>query len=96
MSDWPEEGDKAPQFTLTADNGSKWKLSEAKGNPVVVYFYPKDDTPGCTKEACAFRDQRKELNKHAGAHMRQRETLTSNPSTRSSTKRGGVAPGNNT
>ena len=63
MSDWPEEGDKAPQFTLTADNGSKWKLSEAKGNPVVVYFYPKDDTPGCTKEACAFRDQRKELNK---------------------------------
>ncbi|MEN1679738.1 MAG: thioredoxin-dependent thiol peroxidase [Planctomycetota bacterium] len=56
MSDWIEEGAKAPAFTLTADDGSKVRLSELKGSPVVLYFYPKDDTPGCTKEACAFRD----------------------------------------
>ena len=61
MADWPEEGDKAPQFTLEANDGSKWKLSESKGNPVVIYFYPKDDTPGCTKEACAFRDQKQKF-----------------------------------
>jgi peroxiredoxin Q/BCP len=41
---------------LTADDGSKVRLSELAGGPVVLYFYPKDDTPGCTKEACAFRD----------------------------------------
>ena len=63
MADWPEEGDKAPQFTLEANDGSKWKLSESKGNPVVIYFYPKDDTPGCTKEACAFRDQKLKFKK---------------------------------
>ena len=63
MGDWPEEGDRAPLFTLTSDEGSKWKLGDFKGGPVVVYFYPKDDTPGCTKEACAFRDRKKELQK---------------------------------
>jgi len=63
MGDWIEEGRKAPAFTLTADDGSKVKLSELKGSPVVLYFYPKDDTPGCTKEACAFRDRSKELKK---------------------------------
>ena len=46
MGDWPEEGDRAPLFTLTSDEGSKWKLGDFKGGPVVVYFYPKDDTPG--------------------------------------------------
>ena len=63
MGEWPEEGDKAPQFTLEANDGSNWKLSESKGNPVVIYFYPKDDTPGCTKEACAFRDQKQKFKK---------------------------------
>ncbi len=63
MGDWPEEGDRAPLFTLTSDEGSKWKLGDFKGSPVVIYFYPKDDTPGCTKEACAFRDRKKELQK---------------------------------
>jgi peroxiredoxin Q/BCP len=63
MSDWPEVGDKAPAFTLAADDGSKVKLADLKGNPVVLYFYPRDDTPGCTKEACAFRDRTKELTK---------------------------------
>lgn len=63
MSDWIEAGTKAPAFTLKADDGSKVKLSDLKGQPVVLYFYPKDDTPGCTKEACAFRDRSTELAK---------------------------------
>jgi thioredoxin-dependent peroxiredoxin len=63
MSDWLEEGAKAPAFTLQADDGSKVKLSDLKGSPVVLYFYPADDTPGCTKEACAFRDRSAELKK---------------------------------
>ncbi len=63
MSDWLEEGAKAPAFTLPADNGSKVKLADLKGSPVVLYFYPADDTPGCTKEACAFRDRSAELKK---------------------------------
>jgi peroxiredoxin Q/BCP len=61
MSDWVEEGQKAPDFTLPADNGQKIKLSALKGSPVVLYFYPRDDTPGCTREACAFRDQQSKL-----------------------------------
>ncbi|MFN7628508.1 MAG: thioredoxin-dependent thiol peroxidase [Pirellula sp.] len=61
--DWLEVGAKAPAFTLVTDQGTKAKLSDFKGSPVVLYFYPKDDTPGCTKEACAFRDASKELKK---------------------------------
>ena len=49
-------GQKAPSFTLLDDNGQRVSLSDFKGKKVVVYFYPKDDTPGCTREACAFRD----------------------------------------
>ena len=49
-------GQKAPEFTLLDDSGNKVKLSDFKGKKVVLYFYPKDDTPGCTKEACNFRD----------------------------------------
>jgi thioredoxin-dependent peroxiredoxin len=49
-------GDKAPDFTLPTDGGSTVKLSDLKGGNVVLYFYPKDDTSGCTAEACAFRD----------------------------------------
>lgn len=63
MSDWIEAGEKAPDFTLATDGGGKIKLSSLKGQPVVLYFYPRDDTPGCTKEACAFRDQSKTLAK---------------------------------
>ena len=51
-----EEGKKAPDFTATTDGGGKLKLSDLRGKPVVLYFYPKDDTPGCTTEACGFRD----------------------------------------
>ena len=49
-------GDKAPAFSSTATDGSTVKLSDFKGKSVILYFYPRDDTPGCTKEACAFRD----------------------------------------
>lgn len=49
-------GDKAPDFTLPSSNGKSVKLSSLKGKQVVLYFYPKDDTPGCTIEACSFRD----------------------------------------
>ena len=51
-----EEGKPAPDFELTADSGEHVKLSDFRGKPVVLYFYPKDDTPGCTAEACGFRD----------------------------------------
>jgi len=51
-----EPGKKAPAFTLKDQSGKTHKLSEYAGRPVILYFYPKDDTPGCTKEACAFRD----------------------------------------
>ena len=52
----PKIGDRAPAFSLTADDGQTVQLSDFRGRPVVLYFYPKDDTPGCTKEACSFRD----------------------------------------
>ncbi|QDV14140.1 Putative peroxiredoxin bcp [Rosistilla oblonga] len=61
MSDWIEAGQKAPAFNLASDEGGKVRLSSLKGSPVVLYFYPKDDTPGCTKEACAFRDRSEEI-----------------------------------
>ncbi len=51
-----EEGKAAPTFTLTDAAGAKVSLGDFKGQDVIVYFYPKDDTPGCTKEACGFRD----------------------------------------
>jgi thioredoxin-dependent peroxiredoxin len=50
------EGTQAPEFTLADETGSRRSLSDYRGKPVVLYFYPKDDTPGCTKEACNFRD----------------------------------------
>jgi len=51
-----EEGKPAPDFELQSDSGETVKLSELRGKPVVLYFYPKDDTPGCTKQACGIRD----------------------------------------
>lgn len=51
-----ETGDKAPGFTLTADDGHEVSLSDFEGQKVVIYFYPKAGTPGCTKQACAVRD----------------------------------------
>jgi peroxiredoxin Q/BCP len=51
-----QDGDKAPDFELETDDGGMLKLSKLKGKPVVLYFYPKDDTKGCTAQACGFRD----------------------------------------
>ncbi|TMK26181.1 MAG: thioredoxin-dependent thiol peroxidase [Actinobacteria bacterium] len=51
-----EEGKPAPDFELQSDSGETVRLSDFRGKPVVLYFYPKDDTPGCTAEACEFRD----------------------------------------
>jgi peroxiredoxin Q/BCP len=51
-----QEGKKAPAFTLTDENGREVSLASFAGKDVILYFYPRDDTPGCTKEACGFRD----------------------------------------
>jgi peroxiredoxin Q/BCP len=51
-----DEGRRAPDFTLNSDTGEAISLSSLKGSPVVLYFYPKDDTPGCTAQACGIRD----------------------------------------
>lgn len=61
MADWIEEGERAPDFTLPTDDGGTLRLSGLRGAPVVLYFYPKDDTPGCTREACGFRDAAADL-----------------------------------
>ena len=58
-----EEGKAAPAFTLKDQNGESVSLKQFKGKNVIVYFYPKDDTPGCTKEACGFRDLWGEIEK---------------------------------
>jgi thioredoxin-dependent peroxiredoxin len=51
-----EEGQEAPDFELPSESGERVRLSKLRGRPVVLYFYPRDDTPGCTKQACAIRD----------------------------------------
>jgi peroxiredoxin Q/BCP len=54
--DMPKAGDEAPDFELLTDEGEKLCLSDMRGKTIVLYFYPRADTPGCTKEACGFRD----------------------------------------
>lgn len=63
-----EVGQPAPDFTLPDQHGQEVSLANLKGSPVVLYFYPRDDTPGCTREACAFRDARTAYEK-AGAKV---------------------------
>ena len=58
-----KEGDKAPDFTVTDGDGKTVRLKDFRGKKVVLYFYPKDDTPGCTKEACGLRDRMADLKK---------------------------------
>jgi peroxiredoxin Q/BCP len=60
-----QEGKAAPVFTLTDAGGKKVSLADFKGRDVILYFYPKDDTPGCTKEACGFRDHWADIRKRA-------------------------------
>lgn len=62
-----DEGKKAPAFSLKDQEGKPHKLSDHAGRPVVLYFYPKDDTPGCTAEACAFRDNLPKFKKSKAA-----------------------------
>lgn len=62
----PAEGSPAPDFTLTSDAGDAVTLSALRGSPVVLYFYPRDDTPGCTTQACGIRDAWEEFER-AGA-----------------------------
>ena len=61
------EGEAAPDFTLRSDAGEDIMLSSLRGRPVVLYFYPKDDTPGCTKQACSFRDRHSEFEERGAA-----------------------------
>lgn len=60
-------GDKAPNFSLATDGGGKIGLGDFKGRPLILYFYPKDDTSGCTAEACAFRDAAPDFRKAKAA-----------------------------
>ena len=60
-------GGKAPAFTVVGDNGKKVSLSDFRGKKVILYFYPKDNTPGCTRESCAFRDNLTEIKRKGGA-----------------------------
>src|SRR5262245_38917879 len=62
-----EEGNKAPAFTLTDQDGKTVSLGDFAGKDLILYFYPKDDTPGCTKEACGFRDSWSDLKKRGVA-----------------------------
>ena len=63
MSDELKAGDKAPDFSLPSATGQTITLKSLRGKQVVLYFYPKDDTPGCTKEACSFRDELTQIEK---------------------------------
>ena len=63
MSDDLKAGDKAPDFSLPSATGQTITLKSLRGKQVVLYFYPKDDTPGCTKEACSFRDEITQIEK---------------------------------
>ena len=56
-----QSGDPAPEFEMSDGEGKVWKLSELKGKRVILYFYPADDTPGCTIQACDFRDSQEDL-----------------------------------
>jgi len=67
MDNLPQQGQPLPDLELTTENGEQVGTADLKGQKTVLYFYPKDDTPGCTKEACAFRDR---MEDYAGAGIR--------------------------
>src|SRR5262249_61493122 len=77
MSDL-KPGDQAPDFTLPTDGGGTLSLKQLRGKPVILYFYPKDDTPGCTTEACGFRDPTPDFAKTGATRIgRSHETTAS-------------------
>ena len=78
----PAPGSVAPEFSLPDQSGRIWRLGDLRGRWVVLYFYPKDDTPGCTEEACQFRDDLVVL-KTLGAQDRKSTRLNSSHSDRS-------------
>jgi thioredoxin-dependent peroxiredoxin len=63
MADLPRQGESLPELDLTTEDGERIDTGELTGQKTVLYFYPKDDTPGCTKEACAFRDRMEDYTK---------------------------------
>ncbi len=67
MDEALKAGDQAPDFSLPNENGKSISLTSLRGKQLVLYFYPKDDTPGCTKEACSFRDSLKRVEKAGSA-----------------------------
>lgn len=62
-------GDQAPEFEVLSDEGKAVRLSSLRGAPVILYFYPKDDTPGCTRESCGFRDALSKIAAFSGAKV---------------------------
>lgn len=66
MASLPTVGQPAPDFSLPDQSGNTVSLSALKGKPVILYFYPKDDTPGCTKQACSFRDYYTDIQEAGG------------------------------
>lgn len=64
---YPKEGETAPDFELSADDGTRIRLSDLRGRKVVLYFYPKDNTPGCTAQACDIRDHIAEFDTRGAA-----------------------------
>ena len=74
-----EEGKAAPAFTLSDQDGKKAALKDLKGQDVILYFYPKDDTPGCTKEACGFRDLWKRIQKRDAVVLEEGEGPVAEP-----------------
>ena len=70
-----EEGKAAPAFALKDQDGNRVALKDLRGKDVILYFYPKDDTPGCTKEACGFRDAWKVLQKRGVAVLDRKSVV---------------------
>jgi len=80
-----KEGSKAPVFKAVDQNGKTISLADFKGKKVILYFYPKDDTPGCTKEACNFRDSNRTMQKRGIVVLGVRWIITYNPQNGSTT-----------
>jgi thioredoxin-dependent peroxiredoxin len=90
MADLPQQGESLPDLELTTESGEHIGTGELTGLKTVLYFYPKDDTPGCTKEACAFRDR---MNDYAKADIQVYGVSLDSPESRFRGSRGPRRPG---